>query len=146
MNQIKNPRYSDRWHITSRTARASTGHRCTRCWRKDRNGSHETHHTRYQTMRGRVRDFELRAIGWYLFPLCDPCHHGWAHDLKRYVIYRDNRGNLDPWRNHNSNEAIWLLWRRYWVLRLIQWRWFRLQVALFVGAFVGTLAVCILMR
>jgi hypothetical protein len=87
-----------------------------------------------------VRDFEEQAIGWWLFPLCDPCHHGWAHSFTRYKVYQDY------WRNHNTAQAEWLLRRRYWTLRLIQCQWFWWWGVMPLGAFVVTLVVAIALR
>ena len=98
-------RYPDNWGEISRFTKEVYGWRCCRCYRS--NVDLETHHVCYNV--GLVVSEKLRlgglpgkwAVGFWLFPLCVPCHN-YYHEKSRWVLG-------GTWKAHNTLPAIWSL-------------------------------------
>jgi hypothetical protein len=94
-------RYPANWDEIAQFTKAVYGYRCCRCYRSK--VDLETHHTLYRI--GWLVKPGKWASGWYLFPLCVPCHKT-LHDP---VCWK--RGGT--WQAHNTPLAIWSLRLRY---------------------------------
>ncbi len=98
-------RYPDNWQEISQFTKAVYGYRCSNCYRTK--VDLETHHVCYHI--GLILSERLRlgvlpgkwAVGWWLFPLCVPCHTHYHHK-SRWV-------NGGTWQAHNTSGAIYRL-------------------------------------